>query len=140
MSLKKPDFRILFFALTVLLGACRDRSATATRPATTSDLPATPAATPAVSVPAEKWLGQWNGPEGTLLDLAKSGNHYVVKVRSLDSLDTYEGVATADGIQFTRDGKAESIRAGNGEDTGMKWLLDKKNCLIIKYGEGFCRD
>jgi hypothetical protein len=55
-------------------------------------------------------------------------------------LDTYDGVATADGIQFTRDGKAESIRAGNGEGTGMKWLLDKKNCLIIKYGEGFCRN
>jgi hypothetical protein len=36
--------------------------------------------------------------------------------------------------------KTESIHAGNGEDTGMKWLLDKKNCLIIKYGEGFCRD
>jgi hypothetical protein len=55
-------------------------------------------------------------------------------------LDGYEGVATAGGIRFPRNGKTESIHAGNGEDTGMKWLLDKKNCLIIKYGEGFCRD
>jgi hypothetical protein len=140
MRMNKPDFRVLFFALTVLLGACRDRTSTATRPAATSDLPPNPAATPLASVPAEKWLGQWNGPEGTFLDLAQTGNHYVVKIRSLDSLDTYDGVATADGIQFTRDGKAESIRAGNGEGTGMKWLLDKKNCLIIKYGEGFCRN
>jgi hypothetical protein len=63
-----------------------------------------------------------------------------VKIQSLDGLDGYEGVATADGIRFPRNGKTESIHAGNGEDTGMKWLLDKKNCLIIKYGEGFCRD
>jgi hypothetical protein len=131
MSMKKPDLRVLLFALTVLLGACRDSTSTATLPATTSDLRTNPAG---------KWLGQWNGPEGTFLDLAQTGNHYVVKIRSLDSLDAYDGVATAGGIQFTRNGKAESIRTGNGEDTGMKWLLDKKNCLIIKYGEGFCRD
>jgi hypothetical protein len=129
--LKTPDLRIAILALTVLLAACRDHNSTAAPPAT---------ATPAASVPAEKWLGQWNGPEGTILDLAQNGNHYGVKIQSLDNLETYEGVATADGIQFTRNGKTESIRAGNGENTGMKWLLDKNNCLIIKYGEGFCRD
>ena len=43
-------------------------------------------------------------------------------------------------MQFQRDGKSETISAGSGRDTGMKWLLDKKNCLIIKIGEGFCRD
>jgi hypothetical protein len=139
--LKKPDLRITILALTVLLAACRDHNSTATPPATTTrDSPPNPAATPAASVPAEKWLGQWNGPEGTFLDLAKSGNHYVVKIQSLDSLDTYEGVATANGVQFIRNGKAESIHSGNGENTGMKWLLDKDSCLIIKYGEGFCRD
>jgi len=90
--------------------------------------------------PTDLWLGHWNGPEGTYLLLAKNGDKYVVKIRSLDGLDTYEGVAAGDRIQFTRDGKAESIRAGSGEETGMKWLLDKKNCLIIKTGEGFCRD
>jgi hypothetical protein len=92
------------------------------------------------SVSAEKWLGKWNGPEGTFLLLSRNGNRYLVKIQSLDGLDGYEGVATADGIRFPRNGKTESIHAGNGEDTGMKWLLDKKNCLIIKYGEGFCRD
>src|SRR6266851_9768506 len=34
--------------------------------------------------------------------------------------------------------KAETIRSGNGEQTGMKWLLDKKNCLVTRYGEGYC--
>jgi hypothetical protein len=103
--------------------------------------PAGPTVTPnAPDFPTDLWLGQWNGPEGTYLVLAKNGVKYVVKIRSLDGLDTYEGVAAGDRIQFTRDGKAESIRAGSGEVTGMKWLLDKKNCLIIKTGEGFCRD
>jgi putative lipoprotein len=99
-----------------------------------------PATSNAPDFPTDLWLGQWNGPEGTYLLLAKNGDKYVVKIRSLDGLDTYEGVAAGERIQFTRDGKAESIRAGSGEETGMKWLLDKKNCLIIKTGEGFCRD
>jgi heat shock protein HslJ len=87
----------------------------------------------------DNWLGRWIGPEGTYLHLSKNGDKYVVEIRSLDGLKTYEGVQIGDRIQFTRDG-TEFIRAGTGIDTGMKWLLDKKNCLIIKTGEGFCRD
>ncbi len=90
--------------------------------------------------PTNGWLGQWNGPEGTYLVLSKNGGKYVVKIRSLDGLETYEGVPVGDGVQFTRHGQAESIHAGDGKETGMKWLLDRKNCLIIKSGEGFCRD
>lgn len=89
---------------------------------------------------ADEWLGQWNGPEGTYLLLSKNGGKYVVKIRSLDGLKTYEGISVGDRIEFLRDGKTESIHAGSGRETGMKWLLDKKNCLIIKTGEGFCRD
>lgn len=112
----------------------RFESLTAGRPSASS------ATTPtAVNNPTDKWLGQWNGPEGTYLLLSKKGDHYVVKVQSLDGPETYEGIAAGDRIQFTRNGKAESIHAGGGEETGMKWLLDEKNCLIIKAGEGFCR-
>jgi hypothetical protein len=91
------------------------------------------------SVLADQWLGKWTGPEGTFLELAKSGNKYVVKINSLDGPATYEGIAVGDHIEFQRDGKTESIHAGNGEDTGMKWLRDEKNCLVIKKSEGFCR-
>ena len=84
-------------------------------------------------------LGKWIGPEGTFLELAKSGNKYVLKINSLDGPATYEGISVGDHIEFQRDGRSESIRAGNGVDTGMKWLLHKKNCLFIKKGEGFCR-
>jgi len=88
----------------------------------------------------DKWMGQWSGPEGTYLLLSKRGDKYVVKIRSLDGLQTYEGNAAGDRIEFTRNGKTESIHAGSGQDTGMKWLLEKKRCLTIKTGEGFCRE
>ena len=94
----------------------------------------------AANNPTDKWLGQWNGPEGTFLLLSKNGDKYAVKIQSLDGPATYEGDPAGDRIHFTRDGKTESIVAGSGQETGMKWLLDKKNCLIIKTGEGFCRD
>jgi hypothetical protein len=89
---------------------------------------------------ADKWLGQWNGPEGTYLLLSKSGNQYIVKIQSLDGPATYEGVATGDRVEFKRDGKTEFIRAASGKETGMKWLLEKTDCLVIKQGEGFCRE
>jgi hypothetical protein len=142
MTMRKPDFCAAILALTVLFGACQDHKSAA-EPLVTGTSSAPPrTGIPAAggNISAEKWLGKWNGPEGTFLLLSLNGNRYVVKIQSLDSADTYEGVAAADGIEFTRNGKTESIHAGTGEDTGMKWLLDKKNCLIIHYGEGFCYD
>jgi len=88
----------------------------------------------------DQWLGKWIGPEGTYLVLAKNGAKYVVEIDSLDGSDTYEGTSAGDRIEFQRNGKTESIHAGGGQETGMKWLLDKRNCLIIKTGEGFCRE
>jgi len=89
---------------------------------------------------ADRWLGKWAGPEGTFLDLAKNGEQYVITIQSLDGPNTYQGTPVPKGIEFQRNGKTEIIRAGNGQDTGMKWLLDKKNCLVVQSGEGFCRD
>jgi uncharacterized protein YecT (DUF1311 family) len=97
-------------------------------------------APPAANSVTDRWLGKWVGPEGTYLVLSKSGDKYLVEIHSLDGTATYDGTATDDRIEFQRNGKSESIRAGNGQETGMKWLLDKKNCLIIRAGEGFCRD
>jgi len=86
-----------------------------------------------------RWLGKWIGPEGTFLDLSKDGSKFVVKINSLDGPAIYEGTVVGDHIEFQRNGKTELIRAGNGQDTGMKWLLNEKNCIFIKKGEGFCR-
>jgi hypothetical protein len=127
-NMRAVVFGLYAGAIAGLLYGCEGQ-----RPAETKSVPASNAATK----PAEQWLGQWNGPEGTYLVLSKNGEKYTVKINSLDGSATYEGVAAGDHIEFKRDGKTETIRAGT--DTGMKWLMDKTNCLIIKTGEGFCR-
>lgn len=93
----------------------------------------------ALEVGFGNWLGKWTGPEGTSLEIARKGNGFALTIQSLDGVETFEGSGKGDRILFTRAGKAESIRAGNGQETGMKWLLDKKNCLVVKSGEGYCR-
>lgn len=88
----------------------------------------------------QRWVGKWNGPEGTFLIVSKNDKAFEINIQSLDGLASYQGKAVKDGISFKRGDKTETIRAGNGKDTGMKWLLDKKDCLFIQTGEGFCRD
>lgn len=95
------------------------------------------ATTPTV---ADQWLGRWTGPEGTFLEISRAGNGYTILIQSLDGPATYEGAAVGDELKFQRNLKVEALRATNGSETGMKWLLDKKDCLTIKVGEGFCRD
>ena len=102
-------------------------------------VPAAIAAAPVAPL-ADQWLGQWTGPEGTLLALSKSADGYQINIQSLDGPNSYQGQAADDHITFERNGKTEAIRAASGQETGMKWLADKKNCLVIKPSEGFCRD
>lgn len=120
-------------SLAVLLAACHERPREASpAPAASAPLAAAPA--------ADQWLGKWNGPEGTFLELKGGGGRYEVTVRNLDGPRTFPGTAVADGIEFERDGVKESLRATNGADTGMKWLADKNRCLTVRLGEGYCRD
>ena len=88
----------------------------------------------------DKWLGQWNGPEGTFLRLEGGKGKYEITIQDLDGAQTYQGNSGGDQIHFHRNGAAESIRATNGVGTGMKWLSDKSDCLTIRPGEGYCRD
>jgi hypothetical protein len=88
----------------------------------------------------DEWLGRWNGPEGTYLEIAGGNGAYEVTVKDLDRARTFSGSAVGDGIEFHRDGATELLRATDGDATGMKWLAGKKNCLTIKAGEGYCRD
>ncbi len=90
----------------------------------------------------DAWIGKWIGVEGTVLDIQPSGEagHYLLSVTLLDGTKSYDGTAEGDMIRFTRDGRPESVRAATGNDTGLKWLAGKQNCLMIQQGEGFCRD
>jgi hypothetical protein len=90
------------------------------------------------------WIGRWTGPEGLFLDIQHAGSaagQYALTIKdNLDTQGEYAGTAKDDAIIFTRNGKAERIRAGTGDETGFKYLAGKKDCLIVQAGkEGYCR-
>lgn len=89
---------------------------------------------------ADRWIGSWLGPEGTYLEIAKDGDGFRITISDLDGPRTFRGVARDDIIAFERNGQTEFLRHGTGAETGMKWLADKQNCLVVKPGEGFCRE
>lgn len=90
------------------------------------------------------WIGRWTGPEGLFLDIQPAGGapgQYSLIIKdNLDTQGEYAGSAKTGAIIFTRNGKAEQIRAGAGDETGFKYLAGKKDCLIVVPGkEGYCR-
>lgn len=86
------------------------------------------------------FTGKWTGPEGTYLTVTPQGPDYLVTVANLDGPRDFTGKATANGIAFTRDGQVLTIRKGTGEDTGMKWLAGKHDCIVVAANEGYCHD
>jgi len=88
----------------------------------------------------DEWLGRWDGPEGTFLHLSRTGAKYTILIQDLDGPRTFDGVDDHGRVRFVRDGKTEYLVAGDGEASGMKWLADKKHCLLTRAGEGWCRD
>jgi len=132
---------ILTLLTTIFMIGCNTHNQPASTSSGTSNVPSTnPTTAASANSVTDQWLGKWIGPEGTFLVLGRNGANYVLDIHSLDGPATYQGTSAGDHIEFQRDGKTESLHAGSGQDTGMKWLLDKKNCLIIRTGEGFCRD
>jgi hypothetical protein len=129
------------FAAIVLAAGCQPKSELKPGPSETPTISASkPLPTNGEGAIPESWLGKWNGPEGTFLQVTKSADKYQVTIQNLDGPRTFEANPAGDRLQFIRDGQTETIHPGNGPDAGMKWLMDKKDCLVIKKGEGFCRD
>ncbi len=128
--------------LVLLIAACAAVSA-CTRSADTpmaAPVSAPPASTATLSASPGSWVGRWQGPEGTFLEITGGPGTYSVTVQNLDGPRRFDAKAGTDTLVFTRDGVQETIRAGNGQDTGMKWLAEKRDCLVVKPGEGYCRD
>lgn len=132
--MKTPHiFLPALLVVIVSMAGCSDRNSSSQKNA--ENTPAT------ASAPrTDEWLGKWTGPEGTFLELAGGHGKYDVTVQNLDGPRKFEGRYADGGIEFDRDGTREVIRATDGAETGMKWLADKKNCLTVRAGEGYCRD
>jgi hypothetical protein len=88
------------------------------------------------------WAGKWTGVEGMYVTITPTEpERYALEMQSdLDTKGSYVGRDSEHGIKFERGGEALSLYRGNGEDTGLKYLAGKKECLIVKEGEGYCRD
>jgi hypothetical protein len=101
-----------------------------------------PVSNASAPLPTDAWIGKWIGVEGLVLDIQPAGEpgRYILSVTLLDGTKSYDGTADGDMIRFTRDGRSESIRTATGDETGLKWLAGKQNCLMIQQAEGFCRD
>lgn len=97
------------------------------------------AASASASTIADPWLGRWQGPEGTYLEIAGGPGTYKLSVSNLDGPRSFDAKAGSNTLVFTRDGVLETLHPGTGPETGMKWLADKRDCLIVKSGEGYCR-
>ena len=108
--------------------------------ATTAREPLEPVANDLGTRIADAWVGDWQGPEGSSLAIAKQEVGYELVIADLDGPRNFHGIAGDEVIEFERDGRTETLRAGDGKATGMKWLADKRDCLVVKAGEGYCRD
>lgn len=119
-------------SILLLLTACNDKAAPSTSNIASSTAP-TPVATDA-------WVGKWNGPEGTFLEISGNNGNYKITIQDLDGPKQFQGMSKGNEISFERNGTTETIQSSNGTDTGMKWLAEKADCLRVRLGEGWCRD
>lgn len=139
-------------AALVLLAGCEKAEAPAPTPAdtTTTEVPdeTVPPETAAAGDPATaphrfaSWAGKWTGVEGmyATITTAAPGKYKLEMQSDLDTKGTYDGEDSEHGIKFKRGTEVLSLRRGNGDETGLKYLAGKKECLIVKDGEGYCRD
>jgi hypothetical protein len=135
----------------ILLGACSpkpdadDVAASQASESAAMSITAAEAASQAVaeamtSVDATGYVGKWIGPEGTAMTITPAGSEYEVVITNLDGPRTFTGTLEGDGIHITRDATPLVIHKGDGQATGMKWLADKHDCLVVAANEGFCKD
>lgn len=155
MNINQVRRSVLLTVLAVVVAtvaACDPNTPAAKQPAASPSpaASASPAASPATSPAgspvtsgtskADSLVGRWTGPEGTYLNVSKSGEKYSIEIKNLDASKTFEGTAKGDTIEFTRNGKTETIKAATGAETGMKGFEKETNCVVVTKGsEGFCK-
>ncbi len=140
-------------AALVLLTGCEKAEAPApTDNATTEEVPVETVPAEGVEAPDPataphrfaSWAGKWIGVEGMYATIipAEPGTYKLEMQSGTDAgtKGTYDGSDSEHGIKFKRGTEELSLRRGSGDETGLKYLAGKKECLIVKTGEGYCRD
>lgn len=92
----------------------------------------------------DPFAGRWTGPEGLYAQItpAAAASSYRVEMQyTLDDKGNFTATRDGDALKMTRNGQAVTIKPGTGDETGMKWLAGKQDCLVVIAGsEGYCRD
>ncbi|HMN54926.1 MAG TPA: hypothetical protein PKC32_12155 [Sphingopyxis sp.] len=136
-------------AALVLLTGCGKAEAPAPAQTTTTEVPVE--TVPDETMPDDSatashrfadWAGKWTGVEGMYATItpAEPGKYKLEMQSDLDTKGSYDGEDSEHGIKFKRGSEELSLRRGSGDETGLKYLAGKKDCLIVKPGEGYCRD
>lgn len=88
------------------------------------------------------WAGRWTGVEGMYVDIAPTTpeNYRLAMRYDLENEGEFVGSDSEHGIKFTRGNEQLVLRRSSGEGTGLKYLAGKQDCLMVKDGEGYCRD
>ncbi|MFZ5725461.1 MAG: hypothetical protein ACOY4C_03505 [Pseudomonadota bacterium] len=133
-------------AAAILLTGCEKAEAPAPADTATETVPVE-------TVPAEEadaaashrfasWAGKWTGVEGMYATItpAEPGRYRLEMQSDLDTRGSYDGTDSEHGIRFTRGGEDLTLRRASGDETGLKYLAGKTDCLMVKPGEGYCRD
>lgn len=134
---------IVALASISLLAACKQAEQTpAAETATPAETATAPAEATAAPMDVASWSGKWTGPEGMYATITPGADGKVsLEMQSdLDTEGTYEGTATAEGISFKRGEETLVLKRATGDETGLKYLAGKTDCLMVKSGEGYCRD
>ena len=134
-------------AAAILLTGCEKAEAPAPADSTTTEtvpVETVPAAEADAAAPHRfaSWAGKWTGVEGMYVTItpAEPGKYKLEMQSDLDTKGTYDGADREHGIQFTRGGEDLTLHRVSGDETELKYLAGKTECLMVKPGEGYCRD
>ena len=99
-------------------------------------------AAPAATMNHAEWAGKWIGVEGMFIEITptKNGGYSLTMQSDLDTVGTYIGTDAEGGIAFERGGQQLLLKASTGDQTGLKYLAGKSNCLMVAESEAYCRD
>lgn len=130
-------------AAAASIAACSPQSDGAPDAEKTAENQSVAAETPATAMPdLSGWAGKWVGVEGMFLEIspAADGTMMLTMQSDLDTQGTYVGTPAEGGISFERGGQQLLLKAASGDETGLKYLAGKQDCLMVAAGEGYCRD